>query len=87
MLQREKPNHTEKTQELLGAFYRLDRERERVGQVASPQHIKQIDLRQYIELNGSHGFELDYFELILFAIDEHYLKMFYEKQAREAKHG
>lgn len=87
-LERQKPNLTEKTNELIGAFYRLDRERERVGQMASPQHIKQGQIRKYIELNGSHGYEVDLFEKIIFEVDEHHLKMFYEKQKREAKkHG
>jgi flagellar motor component MotA len=87
-LKKQKPNLTEKTQELLGAFYRLDRERERVGQMASPQHIKQSQIIDYIKNNGSHGFEGDYFEKIIFEIDEAHLKAFYEKQKQEAKkHG
>lgn len=81
----EKPNTTGKMQSVMSAFYRLDRERERVGQMASPQHIKQEAIRQYIEFNGSHDFEPDLFTKIIFEIDEEHLKMFYEKQAREAK--
>lgn len=84
-LSKEKPNLTDKAKGLLGAFYMLDRERERVGQMASPQHIKQEAIRQYIEFNGSHDFEPDLFTKIIFEIDEEHLKMFYEKQAREAK--
>jgi hypothetical protein len=80
-----KPNLTDKSRQILGAFYRLDRQRERVGQMASPQHIKQEAIRQYVEFNGSHGFELDYFEQIIFEVDEEYLRMFYEKQKREAQ--
>ncbi len=87
-LSKEKPNLTDKARALLGAFYRLERERERVGQMASPQHIKHRAIVDYIELNGSHGFEPDLFAQIIFEIDEEHLKMFYEKQAKEAKkHG
>jgi hypothetical protein len=87
-LQKQRPNLTDKMQELLGAFYRLDRERERVGQMASPQHIKQCQIIDYIKNNGAHGFERDYFEKIIFEIDEAHLKAFYEKQKQEAKkHG
>lgn len=87
-LESQQPNLTDKTSAVLSAFYRLDRERERVGQMASPQHIKQRQIIDYIEMNGSHGFERDYFEKVIFEVDEEYLKMFYEKQKREAKkHG
>ena len=56
--------------------------------MASPQHIKHRAIIDYIELNGSHGFEPDLFAQIIFEIDEEHLKMFYEKQAKEAKkHG
>lgn len=87
-MQSQKPNLTSKQHEILGAFYRLDRERDRVGQMASPQHIKQKSVREYIEFNGSHGYEPDIFIDIILQIDDKYLVMFFEKQAREAKrHG
>jgi len=84
-LLQKKPNLTDKASSALGAFYRLDRERDRVGQMASPQHIKQASVRQYIEYNGSHDFEFDLFEKIIFEVDEEFLRMFYEKQNAEAR--
>lgn len=83
-LQREKPNLTDKLNGILGAFYRLDRERDRVGQMASPQHIKRAAIFEYIELSGSHGYEPDMFRDIIFSVDEEHLKLFYERQKRAA---
>tara|TARA_R100000541_G_scaffold18259_2_gene28055 strand:- start:5694 stop:6023 length:330 start_codon:yes stop_codon:yes gene_type:complete len=82
-----KPNLTSKQSSLLGAFYRLDRERDRVGQMATPQHLKQSAIREYIKYNGAHSYESDIFMSIILDIDEEYLTLFFAKQKRDAKNG
>lgn len=80
-----KPNLTDKHRQLLSAFYVLDRERDRVGQMAWPINIKQRAILDYISINSSHGYESDILINILTELDEYHLQMYAKKQKAEAK--